>query len=122
MFIVYLKSNESLIIGEQMFKWNGKSFTCYKWNDEEKTWELAGDNDKPIVKDLGVHKIAIYMKKDVGIRVMVYSEYKNQNDYVDYPIMYDNGTFGWNNPERVPKYVQGWVKRIMSELRDAKVL
>ena len=127
MFIVYLKSKSSLIIGEQMFKLNGKSFTCYKWNDEEKVWELVGENDKPVVKDLGLHKIAIYMKKDyagneVGVRVMVYSEYKKQNDYVDYPIMYDDGSISYNYPERVPDYVKRSVRKIMRDLRAEGVL
>lgn len=128
MFITYLKSNGSLIIGEKMFKWSGKTFLCYEWNDEEKVWELVGEEEKPVVKEInGVHKIAIYMKKDytgreVGVRVMVYSEYDRQNDYIDYPIMYENGSFGWDNPERVPKYVQSVVRRIMRDLRAEGIL
>ena len=128
MFITYLKSNGSLIIGEKMFKWNGKTFFCYEWDDEEKVWELVGEEEKPVVKEInGVHKIAIYMKKDyagneVGVRVMVYSEYDRQNDYIDYPIMYENGSFGWDNPERVPEHVKSVVRSIMRGLRAGGVL
>ena len=127
MFITYLKSNGSLIIGEKMFKWSGKTFFCYEWDDEEKVWRLVGEKERPVVKDLWLHKIAIYMKKDyagseVGVRVMVYSEYKRQNDYIDYPIMYDDGSVAYNYPERIPDYVKFAVRRIMRDLRAGGVL
>ena len=128
MFITYLKSNGSLIIGEKMFKWSGKTFFCYEWDGEEKAWKLVGVEEKPVVKEInGVHKIAIYMKKDyageeVGVRVMVYSEYKKQNDYVDYPIMYDDGSIAYDYPERIPGYVKCAVRRLMRDLRAGGVL
>ena len=114
-------------MGDKLFKWNGKTFICYGWNAEIGSWVLVGENEKPVVKDLGLHKIAIYMKKDyageeVGVRVMVYSEYKKQNDYVDYPIMYDDGSIAYDYPERIPGYVKCAVRRIMQDLRAKGVL
>lgn len=127
MYIKFIKSEGNLIMGDKMFKWNGKKFTCYEWDEGTGSWVLVGESVKPVVKDLGLHKIAIYMKKDytgseVGVRVMVYSEYKRQNDYVDYPIMYDNDEVAWNYPECVPKYVQYEVKKLMKKLREEGVL
>lgn len=32
--------------------------------------------------------------------------------YIDYPIMYDNKTFAFDNPEKIPEYVKEQYKRM----------
>lgn len=123
MAVIYVP-HHTPIIGKKMFKWTGETFYVYHACAEaDGGWKLVGEEEKPVVKVLnGIHKICLYTRGHVGIRVMVYSEYKNQNDYIDYPIMYDNGEVAWNYPERVPKYVQYEVKKLMKELREKGVL
>lgn len=114
--------DHTFIYGYKMFKFDGNVFHEYDLIQGE--WKLSGKKERPILVEIGKHRIALYKNGNVGVRVYVFSEYESAdwNDYIAYPIMYDNGDVAWDNPYSVPNNVKERVVKIMKVMRQTGVL
>lgn len=116
-------NEHTLVYDDMAYKWNGKEFYIYKINPANKALELIGKEKNPIIKEwAGIHFARLYMREGVGFRIYIHSQYEQKPDYIDYPIMYDNGQVAWNNPYIIPRGIMGATIQLMKNLRTAEVL
>jgi len=47
--------------------------------------------------------------------------YHDKSGYVDYPVVYDDGRVGFDNPERIPQYVRRVLEKNAARWRGIKM-
>lgn len=77
------------------------------------------------IEDKPTYRLMPYEWKDTGWRAtlinnkwMVFNERKPRT-IVNYPILYDNGSLGWDNPYAIPKYIKKRFFALINLLKDS---
>lgn len=115
-------NGHTLIVDDSMYKWDGHIFHVYKVNPATMAYELKGTDSEPTIKRWQHnHTMKLYMKNDKIPRIFVFSEYTAENklDYIDYPIVYQNGNIAWDFPNNIPDGIRKRYENIMKKLYKA---